>query len=261
MRDPAAETSSTSPPMSALRRLVRQAGARRSVERCELCGTALPAEHQHLIEPASRKLSCACDACALLFDGRTDARFRRVPRRPRSLSDFVLTETQWDELLIPINMAFLFFSTPAERIVAMYPSPAGATESLLSLEAWQGLVEANPVLGSMQPDVEALLVNRLGAWRGFAAAEYYLAPIDDCYRLVGLIRTHWRGLSGGTEVWQRLGEFFAQLNERSVPLARGTPPGGGLPLRAALVNSAAVDSAEHGAQREPHAAQRGSCDA
>jgi hypothetical protein len=75
-------------------------------------------------------------------------------------------------------------------------------------------VATNPPLVAMQPDVEALLVNRLGARRGFAASEYYLAPIDACYQLVGLIRLHWRGLSGGTEVWQALSRFFAELQSR-----------------------------------------------
>ena len=35
-------------------------------------------------------------------------------------------------------------------------------------------------------------------------AQYYIVPIDECYRLVGLIRMHWRGLSGGTEVWKEI---------------------------------------------------------
>jgi len=32
---------------------------------------------------------------------------------------------------------------------------------------------------------------------------------------VGLIRTHWRGLSGGTEVWREIGSFFAALKKRA----------------------------------------------
>ena len=61
-------------------------------------------------------------------------------------------------------------------MTAMYPSPAGATESLLPLTAWTTLVADNPVLGQLEPDVEALLVNRVGESR-----EYFLAPIDACY--------------------------------------------------------------------------------
>ena len=60
-----------------------------------------------------------------------------------------------------------------------------------------------------------LLVNRVGHARGSSPAEYYLVPIDECYKLVGLIRTHWRGLSGGTEVWREIGAFFAALKKRA----------------------------------------------
>ena len=127
-----------------------------------------------------------------------------------------MTDEQWDSLLVPINMAFFFYSTPAGRISAYYPSPAGATESLLSLDAWEDIVAANRVLRSLRPDVEALLANRLGPQRGFAAHEYYLAPIDVCFQLVGLIRSQWRGLSGGSEVWEHLSRFFADLRRRSV---------------------------------------------
>ena len=90
--------------------------------------------------------------------------------------------------MVPISMAFFFRSTPDARVVAFYPSPAGATESLLPLETWTDIEDANPVLKDMEPDVEALLVNRIGHVRGFAAPEYYVLPIDECYKLVGLIR-------------------------------------------------------------------------
>jgi len=110
-------------------------------------------------------------------------------------------------------MAFLFHSSPEGRPIALYPGPAGATESLLSLEGWAQLVAANPALGALQPDVEALLVNRTGGSR-----DYYLVPIDRCYALVGAIRRQWRGLSGGSEVWEAVGTFFAALRrEATVP--------------------------------------------
>lgn len=112
--------------------------------------------------------------------------------------------------MIPINMAFFFHNTPAGKIVALYPSPAGATESLLALESWDDIVHDNPILKKMEPDVEALLVNRVSG-----ARDYYLAPIDECYKLVGLIRAHWRGLSGGVEAWQEIERFFAGLKERA----------------------------------------------
>jgi hypothetical protein len=192
---------------AALRQFVRE---RAPVERCELCSVALAPDHQHLIEPASRQLICSCDACAILFSDREDARYRRVPRRVQFLADFQMTDAQWDSLLIPISMAFFYTSTLQGKVVALYPSPAGATESLLDLESWADLVRDNPILAELEPDVEALLVNRVGS-----AREYYRVPIDECYKLVGLIRTNWRGLSGGAEVWEAIGRFFAGLRERS----------------------------------------------
>jgi hypothetical protein len=117
--------------------------------------------------------------------------------------------------MIPIEMAFFFKSSPQGKMIALYPSPAGPTESLLSLDTWADLVEMNPVLNEMQDDVTALLVNRVGHVRGAAPAEYFLVPIDECYKLVGLIRTYWRGLSGGTEVWREIGAFFTALKTKS----------------------------------------------
>jgi hypothetical protein len=203
-------------PFGALRQFVRR--KRRNVERCELCSAEVSAEHPHLIEPASRRMLCSCTACAILFSGM-GTKYKRVPRRVLALADFGLSEGQWDSLMVPISMAFFFRSTPNERVVALYPSPAGATESLLPLETWTDIEDANPVLKEMEADVEALLVNRVGHVRGFAAPEYYLLPIDECYKLVGLIRANWRGLSGGTEVWQEIGRFFQGLKERATVMS------------------------------------------
>jgi hypothetical protein len=189
-----------------LRRFVRPPQDR---ERCELCSAPLGAEHQHLLEVAVRKLVCACDPCAVLFDRKEAGRYRRVPRRTVQLTDFRLSDLQWEALSLPIRLVFFSHSTPAGRVLALYPSPGGATESLLSLEAWQELVAENPVLAELEPDVEALLVNRVGP------PEYYRVPIDECFKLVGLIRTHWRGLSGGAAVWAEISRFFTALKERS----------------------------------------------
>jgi hypothetical protein len=196
--------------------ILRQFGRKaRPAEHCELCSAPLGHEHPHLIEISARRLLCACDACALLFDGGANRKYKRVSRRVRLLDAFRLTDSQWDGLLIPINMAFFFSSSIENRVVTLYPSPAGAVESLLALEAWNDIVRENPALRAMEPDVEALLVNRVGYSRGSAPAGYFIAPMDECYKLVGLIRAHWRGLSGGTEVWQEIGRFFAELRQRA----------------------------------------------
>lgn len=194
-------------PLTALRRF---AASRPAEECCELCGAALGSAHEHLIEPARRSLLCCCDACAILLSNREGGRFRRVPRRIEVLRDFRLSDDRWEALHLPIHLAFFSPSTTHGRVLAFYPSPAGATESLLPLEAWQELEAENPVLRELLPDVEALLVNRVGQSR-----EYYRAPIDECYKLVGLLRLHWRGLSGGAEVWKEIGQFFDGLRARS----------------------------------------------
>ena len=151
-----------------------------------------------------RKIICACDPCALRFQDVVGGRFKLIPRDARALPDFQMTDAQWDSLALPINLAF--FHNTGGKMTAMYPSPAGATESLLPLEHWRELVADNPMLGEIEPDVEALLVNRVGP-----AREYFIAPMDVCYELVGLIRTHWRGLSGGETVWVEIENFFARL--------------------------------------------------
>ena len=179
------------------------------IERCDLCSTTIHPEHQHLMEPKDRQIVCACDACAILFSDQQGSKYKRVPRSIRFLPNFNLIDSQWDELMIPINMAFFFQSSPEQRIVAMYPSPAGATESLLRMEAWQDILANNPILEGMAADVEALLVNRLRDPR-----EYFIVPIDECFKLVGLIRAKWRGLSGGADVWKEINDFFQSLKER-----------------------------------------------
>jgi Family of unknown function (DUF5947) len=177
-------------------------------EHCELCRVALPASHRHLLEMPTRRIVCSCDPCALRFENVFEGKFKLIPRDTRPLPDFQMSEAEWEGLSLPINLAFFFYDTPHEKMAAYYPSPAGATESLLPLTAWEALVQRNPVLRDMQPDVETLLVNRVNETR-----HYFIAPIDVCFELVGLIRIHWRGFSGGEEVWREIDGFFSRLKE------------------------------------------------
>ena len=197
--------------------------AARAIEHCDLCSIELATEHPHLVELASRQLVCACDACALLFDSAERGKYKRVSRRVLTLPDFRMSDARWESLVIPINLAFFFHSSLEARTIAFYPSPAGAVESLLTLEAWNAIVDENPVLRRMQPDIEALLVNRIGRHpaEGFTQGVYFLAPLDECYKLVGLIRANWKGLGGGTEVWERIDEYFAELQKKSEPASEG----------------------------------------
>ncbi len=186
-------------------------------EHCDLCGEPIPPEHRHLLEVSTREMMCACRPCSILFDSEaaSEGRYRLIPDRHLFLEDFEMSDVQWESLRVPVDMAFFFHSTPAEKVVAFYPSPMGPTESLLKLSAWEELETHNPVLKGMKRDVEALLVNRVRGTR-----EHFLVPIDECYRLVGLIRMHWRGLSGGREVWEEIEQFFEELRKRSKTVGR-----------------------------------------
>lgn len=180
-------------------------------ERCELCGQGLGPAHPHVLQCSDGQILCSCDACAILFTFRDNARkLIRIPRDGRRLDDFKIDDTGWNALRLPIDLAFFLHHSKAGRVVAYYPSPAGGTESLLDLEAWEELVRNNPALGQMEPDVEALLVDRRREHR-----RYFIAPIDQCYKLTGLIRKEWRGFSGGDSVWQEVDRFFESLQERS----------------------------------------------
>lgn len=188
------------------------AGARRFIrdddpaQQCELCSAPIFDSHQHLIQVRERRLVCCCQACALLFGQNDTAKYRSIPQTREYLPDFRISDAQWEALLIPISIAFFVKSSARSGVIALYPSPAGATESQLDLSAWEELEAGNPLLALLEPDTEALLVNRVGD-----AREYYRVSIDHCYELVGVIRAGWRGVSGGTKVWEAIRQFFDAL--------------------------------------------------
>ncbi len=199
------------PAFGALGRLVRE---RAPEELCELCGARLREEHRHLFDPASRQVLCGCDACAILFSrSDSETRYHTIPQRIRRLADVEIPNELWDSLGLPVNMAFFQRQAATGKVVAYYPSPGGPTQSSLQLDAWEDFEREFPVLLEMEPDVEALLVNRVA--RG---GEIYLAPIDECFKLVGLIRLSWKGISGGMELWKEVGDFFTDLARRAEPV-------------------------------------------
>ena len=197
-----------------LRSLAQRSPAEReaAAERCELCAAPIPSAHRHLLDLRDRELICTCRACSLLFDREAAGagKYRLVPERRLHLTGFELSDIAWERLRIPVDMAFFFHSSAAGRVVAYYPGPMGPTESQLELEAWTEIECANPVLTTMEADVEALLVNHA---RG--ARSHWLVPIDECYALVGVIRTRWRGFTGGRELWQEIDRFFEALSAKS----------------------------------------------
>jgi hypothetical protein len=126
------------------------------------------------------------------------------------LDDFDLPEELWARLEVPIGLAFFMRSSSVGGMVAMYPSPAGATESELKLGAWEDLLALNPELESLEPDAEALVINRISE-----PSSYVIAPIDECYALVGAIKVSWEGISGGDAIERAVPTFFERLRQRS----------------------------------------------
>jgi hypothetical protein len=206
-------------PLAVLARITADRPAPAAQERCEMCAEEIGEDHPHVVDIVGRGLLCTCRPCYLLFtaDG-AEQRYRAVPDRYLSFPGFALGAGQWDELEIPVGLAFFFANSVQDRTVAFYPGPAGATESELPLGAWDRIVAAEPALAAMAPDVEALLV-RMADRPGTEAAAY-LVPIDRCYELVGGLRMAWRGFDGGREARDLLDAFFADLAARSRPARR-----------------------------------------
>jgi hypothetical protein len=192
-------------------------------ERCEMCREVLSERHGHVVDLEERSLACTCRACYLLFthEGAAGGRYRAVPDDVYHDPDHTLTDADWAELQIPVAMAFFFYNSALGRVVAGYPSPAGATECELDLAAWDRLAAAHPLLGALAPDVEAILVNRAEG-----ATEVFLIPVDECYALVGELRMKWQGFDGGAEARAALAAFLDSLRRRARPLpAREPVPG------------------------------------
>jgi hypothetical protein len=175
-------------------------------ERCETCATPLDLHHPHLFDPARDQLACSCEACALCVP----AGMQRVPARVRVLPKLMLPTADWRALGIPVELAFVRATSPAGVVVAEYPGPGGATRTELHADVWAGVCRHEPALRDLQRDVEALLADRRGA-----EARYYVAPIDACYRLVGLVRTAYAGPGGGAALQATLRTFFAELEARA----------------------------------------------
>ncbi|MGB8995955.1 MAG: DUF5947 family protein [Pseudonocardiaceae bacterium] len=190
----------------ALERVIRRAGTRRreAEERCELCSIPVPPGHRHMLDTERGEVLCACQACSLLFSqGAASAgHYRLVPRRRLRL---VPVSTK--ALGVPVGLAF-FIPRADGAVIAHYPSPAGATQWEVDPQAWTDVADRHPELRTLEADVTALLVNTA---RG--QQQHWLVPIDDCFRLVALVRREWKGLSGGSQIWPEIEQFFAALTE------------------------------------------------
>jgi hypothetical protein len=212
-------------PLGVLARVSAGRPAASAQERCEMCAEEIGAQHQHVVDVVGRGLMCTCRPCYLLFTAEgAELRYRAVPDRYLSFPGLRLDARQWDELEIPVGLAFLFTNSVLGRTVAFYPGPAGATESELPLGAWDRVLDATPALRSMAPDVEALIVRMPDGSAGSPDKLSYLVPIDRCYELVGSLRRAWRGFDGGQEARALLAAFFADVAARSRPARAGATP-------------------------------------
>jgi hypothetical protein len=184
--------------------------SRPASESCDFCKAAISQSHQHVINVETRVVECVCDPCAVLFPNHTNAKHKRIPRTVHALPEFRMTEEQWEKLVIPIGIVFLYHSSRQRHVVGLYPSPAGAVESQLELGVWNEIERENPGLESLEPDVEGILIDRMRK-----PHEYLRIPIDECFRLVGMVRVEWRGFTGGSAVRKRISSFVDSLKERS----------------------------------------------
>ena len=219
-------------------------------EHCEFCATGIPSGHGHVADLEQSSLACACRACYLLFTGvptrggdpplhspgglppeppapespgsegtplrgapprRGSARYKSVPDRYLRDSSRPMAAMEWDELQIPVGLAF-FLNSSERGVGGFYPSPAGATECTLDLAAWERLAATYPLLGATEPDVEAVLLCRESH---ASQAEYFIVPIDVCYELAGRMRMLWKGFDGGSEARASIEEFLAGVRKRA----------------------------------------------
>jgi len=192
----------------ALARLIRSSAEPTpptETERCDLCAAPVPDEHRHLYDTADDEVRCACGPCSVLFadGGAGDGHYRLVPRRR-----IRLPRVDTEVLGVPVGLVF-FVPRADGTVTAEGPSPAGAMRWEIDATAWQRLTEACPQLASVEPDVEALLVNTV-----HGLDHHWIVPVDDCYRMIALVRREWRGLSGGGRVWPAVERFFDDLTER-----------------------------------------------
>ena len=199
-------------PLWGLKRLLDDDRTAVAADPCQRCGEPLPADHRHVADLQARHLLCVCPACyaSLSIANGERGPHRAVPRRYLRLVGPAITDEQWDAFGIPVGMAFFFHNSTLGRSVAAYPSPAGATESLLAPEEWDRVLRASPWARTLVPDVEALLVRRTDR-----ACECFVVPIDACYELTGRIRRRWSGFGGGTAVREEIDSFFTMLRAKS----------------------------------------------
>ena len=97
-------------------------------EFCYLCGLVIPEDHRHLL--ASRRAPDHLLVRGMLGDASRGGRLSAGGQPDAmGLPDLQIPDDVWAGFQIPIGLAFFMHSTVTSCVVAMYPSPAGATGS------------------------------------------------------------------------------------------------------------------------------------
>ena len=155
----------------ALRAAVER-GRRAAGERCEMCAVAIAPGTATSSTPSSAPSSaCARLLPAVLRRRRrptaATARCRRATSPSTPTASTTRRGTRW-----PSRCRWRSSSTarPTTGRWRSTPGPAGATESLLPLDAWQAVLDRNPAFAATAPDVEAVMVRRDGGRHASASS-------------------------------------------------------------------------------------------
>ena len=169
-------------------------------ERCDLCQRP----SRRTTGTCSTSTSARSSVCARAAGAAVGRRRVSAPTGNRTLwlEDFRLPEEIWAQARSR-SLAFFMYSSVTDCVVALYPSPAGATGVGAPLR------DVEPARRD-EPGAEGARARRRGADRqpdGDPA--YAIAPIDrGCYMLVGLVKSAWEGISGGAAVEQAIVERY-----------------------------------------------------
>ena len=207
--------------VSSLRQLARPAAAAdRDERRTAPAATARPARAATCAATRYRPTivtscsspsaaSCACARAAWRFARATPSCARRGTRVVW-LDDFELSDELWarsrSRSASPSSCAT---APPAASSRSIRARPGRPSRSSTS-DAWEELGPPTRCSIDLEPDAEALIVNRMAE-----PPQHAIAPIDECYRLVGLIKASWEGISGGAGPEEAIAAFFDELRARS----------------------------------------------
>jgi hypothetical protein len=203
--------------LRSLERFAKLARSRMTEGRCELCSATLEEQHRHVVDRTERRFLCACGDCAVALGDQERGRYRAVPDGVREDPSWTMTDRELEVLGVPVGLAFFVRASNVGRWTAFFPGPAGATEAEVDDAAWARVAAGSELVRSIEDDVEALLVRR----ERDGSCHAFVAPIDVCYELAGLLRSKWRGIDGGDEARSTLDGFFAGLGRRATTCGGG----------------------------------------